>query len=280
MIINYMLLFTCCSTKQKLWITIFMIMKGAWEMNRKSISMALAAVALVSILSPAKLTFASEISQSNKIETVVVNSGQESKNYEDIVKNGATILTYSDFVEINQIVKNNPKLKDNDVLKLLAEKIKNKETQNSNVIMRASYTVFGSNITSAEAKLVAQHPIDASMVYANAKTAQDAAAAIYKSSTLYLGNGDAFRHTYWNDLNVKFVGTSEAEQFATAHESETPSGNDKTMDLRNNSIGRSIGSSTSQSNLKSKIVSYCDFGNLWRLNSSGNLVSTDSSGKR
>lgn len=247
-------------------------------MKKKSIITALTVIAVVSILLPSKLTFASEISQNNKtVKTINANNQEKAENYKDIVEKGATILSYSDFVEINKIVKDNPKLKDNDVLKLLAEKIKEKSSSD---ILNANYTVFGTHITSEEAKLVAKHPIDASMIYSNAQTAQNAAKDIYKNSTLYLGNGDAFRHAYWNALNVNFVGTSEAEQFATAHESETPSGNDKTMDLRNNRIGRDIGESTSISELKSTVESYCDDGDLWRLDDDGDLVSTDSSGKR
>lgn len=209
--------------------------------------------------------------------TQVENSINTKKDYQKIVSDNGTILTFEDLSEINQIVQGDKGITDQDVLKLLVEKI---EEKNSNSSLKASrsYSVFGTRITSEEAKLVAKHPIDAVEVAANAETAQDAAEDKYESDELYLGNGDAFRHAYWNALNVEFVGESRAKEFADAHESETPSGVDKTMDLRNNKIGRSIGESTSISKIKSKVEKYCDRGDLWRV-VNGKLVETDSSGK-
>ena len=47
-----------------------------------------------------------------------------------------------------------------------------------------------------------------------------------------MDNGDAFRHTYWNALMVKYVGVDDAKTFADAHESGDDSqGVDKEMDL-------------------------------------------------
>lgn len=59
--------------------------------------------------------------------------------------------------------------------------------------------------------------------------------------TLYLGAGDAFRHCYWNALMTISLGSGTAAEFATRHE-EVDSGVSKEMDLRNNRIGRQIGS--------------------------------------
>ncbi len=58
---------------------------------------------------------------------------------------------------------------------------------------------------------------------------------------LWQYNGDAFRHAYWNALMTKSIGKKYAEKFATAHESTSPDGLDKTMDLTNNRIGRDYG---------------------------------------
>lgn len=70
---------------------------------------------------------------------------------------------------------------------------------------------------------------------------------------------DAFRHTYWNALMAKCCGVAWARDFATAHESTTPSGDAKTMDLNNNAIGRAIytaNSSLSDAALADKIKAY------------------------
>ncbi|MDZ4147546.1 MAG: hypothetical protein U1C58_04605 [Flavobacteriaceae bacterium] len=60
---------------------------------------------------------------------------------------------------------------------------------------------------------------------------------------LYNGKGDAFRHAYWNALNVIDLGISLAESLTTAHEDKPSSYlydfKEKEMDLFNNQIGRS-----------------------------------------
>ncbi|PEA55447.1 hypothetical protein CON64_08665 [Bacillus pseudomycoides] len=48
---------------------------------------------------------------------------------------------------------------------------------------------------------------------------------------------DAFRHAHWNEHMAHRIGQTLAAKFATAHES-TSSGNDKAMDLHNNTVGR------------------------------------------
>lgn len=245
---------------------------------KKFLVLSLTCLTLLSISVP---TFAStKEGDSSAIEDTIVNE----KDYQKIVEEKATLLTYDDLTDINKIVKNDTSITDQDVLKLLVEKIEEKssEEKGSKVSLKASsssYEVFGRTITSAEAKLVAKHPIAATEVAANASTAEKAAKKKYKSSELYLGNGDAFRHAYWNALNVNFIEEDLAEDFADAHESETPSGVDKTMDLKNNKIGRSIGLSTSIDKVESKVEKYCDSGKLWRV-VKNKLVETDSSGKK
>jgi hypothetical protein len=52
---------------------------------------------------------------------------------------------------------------------------------------------------------------------------------------------DAFRHAYFNALNVKSVGLTLADQFAYAHECNNPQNrNDVQMDFHNNNVGMSI----------------------------------------
>ncbi|MRX73125.1 hypothetical protein GJU40_13330 [Bacillus lacus] len=147
------------------------------------------------------------------------------------------------------------------------------ETQKD--IIRIQY-IGGMN--SQEAKVCALNPIDCTKVKKAAETAKAEAERRYVSSALHNGNGDAFRHMYWNKLMTNAIGASEAKKFADAHEfgaSGQPK-NEETMDLHNNSLGRSNAKYTA-----AEIVKYLvDSGSGRRLNSSGQLISTNSSGKR
>ena len=145
---------------------------------------------------------------------------------------------------------------------------------------------MGKNATKEELLLVVKYPTQSVKIFNNSSTASNTASSLYKAETLYLGNGDAFRHAYWNALNVKSVGADIAKAFANAHESETPEGNDKTMDLRNNTVGRNIGriySNSSNATIKNKVIEAVNQGRLYRLynnNIKGKLITTDSSGRK
>ena len=149
-----------------------------------------------------------------------------------------------------------------------------------------AYNILGKNATKEELLLVAKYPTQSVKIFNNSSTASNTASNLYKAETLYLGNGDAFRHAYWNALNVKSVGADIAKAFANAHESETPEGNDKTMDLRNNTVGRNIGrsySNSSNATIKNKVIEAVNQGRLYRLynnNIKGKLITTDSSGRK
>jgi RHS repeat-associated protein len=82
------------------------------------------------------------------------------------------------------------------------------------------------------------------------------------------GQGDAFRHTYWNALNAADIGSTEAADFATLHElGETSGAIDPNspyydpiavqMDLHNNYIGRRIADANpdaTETELKNKVI--------------------------
>ena len=145
-----------------------------------------------------------------------------------------------------------------------------------------AYNILGKNATKEELLLVAKYPTQSVKIFNNSSTASNTASSLYKAETLYLGNGDAFRHAYWNALNLKSVGADIAKAFANAHESETPEGNDKTMDLRNNTVGRNIGriySNSSNATIKNKVIEAVNQGRLYRLynnNIKEKLITTDS----
>lgn len=92
----------------------------------------------------------------------------------------------------------------------------------------------------------------------NAYFALNKAQDLYANS-IHNGKGDAFRHAYFNALNVISIGKFYAEQLSTAHENKPSeysySFKENNMDLFNNKIGRDygelklLGNSTSVENL-------------------------------
>lgn len=225
--------------------------------------------------------------ETSKVEGVIKTTIETNReeNQSIIIERGG-VLTEYDFCEIYNIYETNLakgiQLTDNEILTLLVKKINDKENQPSTY----DYNILGKNATKEELLLVAKYPTQSVKIFNNSSTASNTASSLYKAETLYLGNGDAFRHAYWNALNVKSVGADIAKAFANAHESETPEGNDKTMDLRNNTVGRNIGriySNSSNATIKNKVIEAVNQGRLYRLynnNIKGKLITTDSSGRK
>ena len=221
--------------------------------------------------------------ETSKVEGVIKTTIETNReeNQSIIIERGG-VLTEYDFCEIYNIYETNLakgiELTDNEILTLLVKKINDKENQPSTY----AYNILGKNATKEELLLVAKYPTQSVKIFNNSSTASNTASSLYKAETLYLGNGDAFRHAYWNALNVKSVGADIAKAFANAHESETPEGNDKTMDLRNNTVGRNIGriySNSSNATIKNKVIEAVNQGRLYRLynnNIKGKLITTDS----
>ena len=221
--------------------------------------------------------------ETSKVEGVIKTTIETNReeNQSIIIERGG-VLTEDDFCEIYNIYETNLakgiELTDNEILTLLVKKINDKENQPSTY----AYNILGKNATKEELLLVAKYPTQSVKIFNNSSTASNTASSLYKAETLYLGNGDAFRHAYWNALNLKSVGADIAKAFANAHESETPEGNDKTMDLRNNTVDRNIGriySNSSNATIKNKVIEAVNQGRLYRLynnNIKGKLITTDS----
>lgn len=159
------------------------------------------------------------------------------------------------------------KITDEDYLKMLPE-IEKLETENPNLseeeLNELAYVLFaekyGNNIISPyyiaigganaqEVALCARHPIRCTKAKNNANSANTQATAYYKAG-LHNGNGDAFRHAYWNNLMVRSIGAGPAAEFANAHEygAKNAPALETKMDLHNNKVGRhSISGSTAAS---------------------------------
>ncbi len=214
-----------------------------------------------------------------KVSAITLNNNSisinEKKEYQNIIKSRGNILTDEDFYKIDKIItekeKNNVKINDTEILKLIIKEIENKESKPQ----PRAYNIFGQRVTKTELALVATYPYQATKIFSNSKKANDAANKRYKKETLWKGNGDAFRHAYWNVLNRNSVGERFSKMFSTAHESEA-SGIDKTMDLKNNEIGIRLGAYTTD---PETVVKYVNNGWLWRI-VNNKLKVTDSSGRK
>lgn len=133
---------------------------------------------------------------------------------------------------------------------------------------------YGS-VTEAESDYCFWNPYDCSIAHDRANVAFKKAQEIYPDNTLFQGTGDAFRHCYWNALMEIRLSTKDAYEIATRHESKSK-GVDKTMDLRNNSIGRGIGrkndgKTSAGTRSKKACVNAQKNGSLWIIKS-GSLV--------
>ena len=153
-------------------------------------------------------------------------------------------LTDQDFTnaltKIEEIISENKNLTEEELNQLayeLFEEIHNKKV-NENFITPLYISIGGANLQ--ELALCARHPIDCSRARNDATKANTQTEAYY-SSGLHNGNGDAFRHAYWNKLMVGSIGATRAAEFANAHEYGNHSQPDieKQMDLFNNQKGRS-----------------------------------------
>ncbi|CAF0989857.1 unnamed protein product [Didymodactylos carnosus] len=84
-------------------------------------------------------------------------------------------------------------------------------------------------------------PFDCSTAKKDAQTAAQEAEYHYPA-TIHNGVGDAYRHCLWNALMTLHIGADQAKTVADNHEDlgEGPA-HEKQMDLKNNLIGREIG---------------------------------------
>lgn len=159
------------------------------------------------------------------------------------------------------------------------------EEYNRRIMLRSSNVPYSQDILNSEEKaLFSSDPVKGLFAVSSAYTATTWTNNNFDSSVTYLGNGDAYRHSFWQAILANAYGSSYAKQWGDAHESESPSGVDKTMDLRNNSIGRSVGTSMSgnqyiEARLSSALLNKIANGDLWRV-VNGKLCSTDGTGRK
>ncbi len=108
-------------------------------------------------------------------------------------------------------------------------------------------------------------PFDCAKGKTNADTAGATARENYPADTLHNGIGDAFRHCYWNALMTISIGRNQAKKIADLHEDNNTTGPlaEREMDLKNNEIGRQVGSeSTTADEAREKCDDHVRTGHL------------------
>jgi hypothetical protein len=96
------------------------------------------------------------------------------------------------------------------------------------------------NINECESKLIEKYKIEAIKIYFNRKKAVEMTKLKFGFNETN-DCSDAFRHAYFNALNIKSVGRVLTDLFAHAHEClNPPDRNDVRMDIHNNYVGMSI----------------------------------------
>ena len=142
---------------------------------------------------------------------------------------------------------------------------------------------YESSLNSAGKSLYASNPVKGTFALSCAINATNTANSLFVSDELYLGNGDAFRHAYWCGLITDGYGASYAKQWGDAHESNTPAGIDKTMDLRNNQSGINIASGITgpyfAPRFSQELLSQISSGKLVRI-VNNKLVATNGTGRK
>jgi len=116
--------------------------------------------------------------------------------------------------------------------------------------------LISSRLNPEERKLFNSDPIVGARVLIEAKRATNEAEIRYTTAVLHNGNGDAFRHLYWNFLMTTnyAIGEITAEKWGVAHESPMDSPPlERTMDLYNNQCGRKLGVESAESDIKALI---------------------------
>ncbi|MEB8861375.1 hypothetical protein P4H06_34685, partial [Bacillus cereus] len=193
------------------------------------------------------ITKVQSISSNKLTEGRVLNYINTKESNELLTDKEVKSIKLCDLNAIYQEVKNITASKSEDELnRIVAEKIKN----NQSVSLRSAYSFqipgFGT-LTDAEVDLAKKNPFEFVTYGACSVLAKTTSEKYYTNSTLYQGNGDAFRHSFWNAALAKElgaikgrdVGVARAKVWTDAHE-QYSNGVDKEMDLYNNEVGRTI----------------------------------------
>lgn len=179
-----------------------------------------------------------QVVRNNEVEDIRGNI-----NYGALIK--TTDVEYF-MTKVNGYIQNKPNATEDEINNFLRKEIANKylskekiDVNNSNKIMGSSDYPGLPDLNQKEQELFNQNPIKGLKAIWAGYKADTEARERYNDSVLHNGNGDAFRHAYWNALMVKYIDYSWAYDWATAHEEGATgqSAIEKEMDLYNNMMG-------------------------------------------
>ena len=142
--------------------------------------------------------------------------------------------------------------------------------------------IIESKLNPEEKKLFNEDPMVGARVLLQALTASNTARDLYEEAVLHNGNGDAYRHMYWNFrmASNSGIGASWADRWGNAHEDGDPKQPtiQRTMDLHNNMRGRQLAAANVDDDpraLRSAIRN-----GSCRMISNGVLVKTNGTGEK
>lgn len=104
-----------------------------------------------------------------------------------------------------------------------------------------------SRVTSQETRLCALNVLKCNKAYSLSKTSNQKTDYYWMKYTHWQGNGDSYRHSLWNALMYKHLGSDFTYKMGLAHEGLAPGYNfdtqssDTRMDIHNNRYGRDYG---------------------------------------
>lgn len=214
------------------------------------------------------------------LQIILNNPMQLNSNIADVITPSGA---HEVMEKVNELTTLHPQLSEEQIHSFVVYHLNQKYGK---IATKSSGLPYEGRLNPKEKELFNANPVKGTRVLNYAYNAEVRAEARYTPSSLYQGNGDAFRHALWNALMAKDLGTSYAKQWGDAHEYGS-SGIDKEMDLYNNDKGRTIVSSIAggmdspywQPRLESELVKNIDNGRLKRI-VNNRLVWTNSSDKK
>lgn len=122
-------------------------------------------------------------------------------------------------------------------------------------------------LTKKEKELAKSWPLAALVMFSNKSIAEESTDLLFPMEVQHNDKADAFRHAFFNALNVRYINPELVKDFGDAHESETHSDfiREVEMDIFNNAIGRIKGEQNkNKSNTELSTIIYNDMvnGNL------------------
>lgn len=208
-----------------------------------------------------------------------------SDNYNDDI---LMFLSDEDIAELSNVVHSDTGASEaqlnNYIMNYLNEKY---ESYKNFPQMRSNgLTYIKNKLNSVEKSLFKANPTRGITVLNYAEHATLAAKRLYTKTSCVHGNGDAFRHSYWNALMTRRYGSTYAKKWGDAHESGISAGIDKQMDLYNNKIGRELSTTNTavshwETKMEKILIKNIDSGKMKIFNSSNTkLVKSNKTGKK